>query len=86
MNLTQVASKAATDAGDAIGASLSKAEVEKVTAIIAGAMESAVQEASRQHSTVFGDCLSHDQDMAHKIRKEIERKNISLIANLSSLR
>lgn len=86
MKLTEVANKAATDASRAIGASLSVAEVEKVTAIIACAMETAVLEASNQHSTVCDQCLSHDQDMAHKIHKEIERKKISLIANLSSLR
>ena len=86
MNLTRVANKAATEAGKAIGGSLSAAEVERVTAIIAKAMEDAVREASSQHSTICNDCLSHDRDLAHKIRKEIERKEIGLIANLSSLR
>ena len=86
MNLTKVAHRAATDATNAINASLSEAEVEQVAAIIAGAMESAVLEASEQHSTVCHSCLSHDQDLAHKIQKEIERKKIGLIANLSSLR
>ena len=86
MNLTEVAHRAATDAVNAIGASLSEAEVEQVSTIIAKAMESAVLEASEQHSTVCDTCLSHDQDLAHKIQREIERKKIGLIANLSSLR
>ena len=86
MNLNKVANKAATDAGNALGSSLNAAEVERVTAIIAKAMEDAVLEASSQHSTVCDSCLSHDQDLAHKIQKEIERKKIGLIANLSSLR
>ena len=86
MNLTKVANQAATDAGDAIDTPLSEAEVERVAAIIAKAMENAVLEASSQHSTVCDTCLSHDQDLAHKIHKEIERKKIGLIANLSSLR
>jgi len=86
MNLTKVANKAATDASNAVGATLSETELENVTAIIAEAMESAVREASSQHTSVCTDCLSHDQDMAHKIRQEIERKKVGLIANLSSLR
>jgi hypothetical protein len=86
MNLTKVANKAATEASNAVGATLSETELEKVTAIIAEAMENAVREASNQHTSVCVDCLSHDQDLAHKIRKEIERKKVGLIANLSSLR
>lgn len=86
MNLTKVASKAVTDASNAIGASLTEGELEKVTVIIAKAMENAVLEASNQHSTACVSCLIHDQDMAHKIQDEIERKKIALIANLSSLR
>lgn len=86
MKLTEVANKAATDASHALDASLSAAEMEKVTTIIASAMEAAVLEVSSQNSTVCDQCLSHDQDMAHKIHKEIERKKVSLIANLSSLR
>lgn len=86
MNLTRVANKAAADAGAAIGASLSKADAEKVIAIIAKAMETAVLEASHQHSTACVNWLRHDEDLAHKIQQEIERKKIGLIANLSSLR
>ncbi len=86
MNLTKVANQAATDAGEAIGASLSAGERERVAGVIAKAMETAVLEASSQHSTACVSCLSHDQDLAHKIQKEIERKKIGLIANLSSLR
>lgn len=86
MNLTSVASQAAAEAFDAIDAPLSEGERERVTAIIARAMETAVLEASNQHSTACVNCLSHDQDMAHKIQNEIERKKVALVANLSSLR
>ncbi len=86
MNLNKVANRAASDAATAIDASLSEVEVERVAAIIARAMEQVVQEVSDQHSTVYDRCLSHDQDLAHKITKEIERKKVALIANLSSLR
>ncbi len=86
MNLTQVANQAATDASNLMGISLNDSQVERVTAIVAKAMEDAVLEASSQHTSVCANCLSHDQDTAHKIQKEIERKKIGLIANLSSLR
>lgn len=86
MNLTRVASQAALDAGRAIGAPLNKAEMDQVTAIIAKAMQTAVLEASSQHSSACAHCVSHDADLAHKIHAEIERKKIALIANLSSLR
>jgi len=86
MNLTKVASKAATDASDAVDSSLNEADLEKVTAIIAKAMEMAVLEATSQHSNVCSNCLSHEMDLAHKIREEMELKKVALIANLTGLR
>ena len=86
MNLSNVANKAATDASEALSASLTESELEKVAAIIAKAMENAVLEASSQHATVCVNCLTHDQDLAHKIQKKIELKKVALIANLSSFR
>lgn len=86
MNLNDVATRAVSDAGKAIGKSLSGDELAKVTSIIARAMEKAVLEASNQHSSVCVECLDHDRDMAHKIQKGIELKKVALIANLSSLR
>ncbi len=86
MNLDKVATRAVSEASEAIGKSLTGDELEKVTSIIALAMEKAILEASSQHSSVCVDCLDHDQDLAHKLQKEIELKKIALIANLSSLR
>ncbi len=86
MNLTNVATKAATDASNAIGSSLTETELEKVTAIIAKAMENAVLETSNQHSSVCLNCLTHEMDLAHKIREEMELKKVAIIANLTSLR
>ena len=86
MNLTNVANKAASEASNAIASELNEAELTKLTAIIAKAMEDAVLEASSQHSSVCVNCLTHEMDLAHKIREEIELKKIALIANLSGLR
>ena len=83
MNLTNVANKAASDASNAIASELNEAELTKLTAIIAKAMENAVLEASTQHSSVCVNCLTHEMDLAHKIREEMELKKVALIANLS---
>ena len=86
MNLSKVASKAATDASNAIGSSLTEAGLEKITAIIAKAMENAVLETSNQHSSVCVNCLTHEMDLAHKLREEMELKKVAIIANLAALR
>ena len=86
MNLTNVANKAASDASNAIASELNEAELTKLTAIIAKAMENAVLEASTQHSSVCVNCLTHEMDLAHKIREEMELKKVALIANLSGFR
>jgi len=86
MDLTNVANKAATDASNAIGSSLTGAELKNITAIIAKAMEDAVHETSSQHSSVCVNCLTHEMDLAHRIREEMELKKIAIIANLTALR
>ncbi len=86
MDLTKVAHKAATDASNAIGSSLTGSELENITAIIAKAMEEAVHETSSQHSSVCVNCLTHEMDLAHRIREEMELKKIAIIANLTALR
>ena len=86
MNLNQVAEKAAADINAVIDPPLSADEMKKVTAVISGAMKSAVLEASSLHANACNECLRHDNDLAHKIQTEMERKKVGLIANLSSLR
>jgi hypothetical protein len=49
-------------------------------------MEDAVHETSSQHSSVCVNCLTHEMDLAHKIREEMELKKIAIIANLTALR
>jgi len=86
MNLTQVAAGAAREAGEALGAQMTAAQADEVASIISQAMQTAVREASAAHANACANCVSHDADLAHKIRAEIERKKIALIANLSSMR
>jgi len=86
VNLNDVANKAATEISGVVGTPLTEVECDQIASIVSKAMKGAIMEASVQHSTVCNQCLIHDQDMAHKVRDELERKKISLIANLSSLR
>ena len=86
MKLTKVANKAAKEASDVLGASLTPEELTKVTAVIAKAMEKAVQQASELHRATCQDYLRKKTDLAHELQHEIERKEIALMANLSSLR
>ncbi len=86
MKLTKIANKAAKEASQALGEKLTPEELDKVAAVIARAMEKAVHEASELHASACMEYLSQETDLAHKLQREIERKKIALMANLSSLR
>lgn len=86
MNLTDVATQAATDISNVVSLKLTETDLQKVTTIIANSMSMAVLEASSQHTSVCVNCLSHEKDLAHKIQEEMELKKIALMANLSGLR
>jgi len=86
MKLTKVAHKAAAEAIEALGAKFTSEEIDAVTAIIAKAMEKAVDKVSKKHAEACGDFLNHEADLAHKVQKEMDRKKMALLANLSSLR
>ncbi|MDJ0949312.1 MAG: hypothetical protein QNJ94_10345 [Alphaproteobacteria bacterium] len=87
MELRERAEKAVRDACDALGEEpLSKEDEAVVAQIIERAMQDAIREAARESGTAAEACCSHDSDMAHKIKAEIERANKALIANLSALR
>ena len=86
MKLNEIANQAAIDIGKVVGTPLTELEKDKIAAIVGRAMEGAVQETSNQVSSVCNNQLIHDQDLAHKIQADLDRKKLSLIANLSSLR
>ena len=81
-----MATKAAAEIGEVIGTPLKEVERDQIASIVSAAMKGAILEASVQHTKVCNKCLDHDLDLAHKIKQELERKKISLVANLSSLR
>lgn len=58
----------------------------EVAELIERALMDAALEDSEECAKVAMVCCSPDRDLAHKIAEEIRRKNVALIANLSSMR
>ncbi len=58
----------------------------QVADVIERALADATIKDSEECAQVAMVCCSADQDLAHKIAEEIRRKNVALIANLSSMR
>lgn len=58
----------------------------EVAELIERALMDAALEDSEECAKVAMGCCSADRDLAHKIAEEIRRKNVALIANLSSMR
>lgn len=59
---------------------------QQVADIIERALADATIKHSEECTKVAMACCSADRDLAHKIAEEIRRKNVALIANLSSMR
>lgn len=78
--------EAAKEVLKSLGATPDEAGHNAIIGAIEKAIIEAVAEANQQCTQVAMKCCSADQDTAHKIASEIERKHQSLIANLSSLR
>ena len=71
---------------DTMDAPLRDEQIARIRTLVAAAMESAVTRAGAAYANACTTCLSHDEDLAHKLRREIKRKTIGLIANLSGMR
>jgi hypothetical protein len=86
MELRARAEQAARQACAALGAKVTEGQTREVSSIIERAIIDAVQAASRSSQTAARSCCEADEDLAHKLAREIERANIALIANLSAMR
>lgn len=86
MELKQKAQKAVMDIEEIVGATFSPGQREAIDKIV----EDLVIEAMRQCEASCGhaarNVCSEDEDMAHKIGREMEQAREALIANLSGLR
>jgi hypothetical protein len=86
MELKQKAQKAVLNIEEIVGATLSPGQKEAIDKIV----EELVIEAMRECEASYGHAARHvcseDEDMAHKIGREIEQAREALIANLGGLR
>jgi hypothetical protein len=86
MSLRDQAEAAAKAVAEALGAAPDPDQTTAAAEIIEKAMIESYLDAAERCATVAKRCCNEDQDMAHKIAKEIGRANQALIANLSSMR
>jgi len=86
MELRKRAQEAVGQIAEIVGQDLSAGQRKAIDWVI----EDLVIDALRQSATSYGRaaaaCCSEDEDMAHKIAREVEQARVALIANLSSLR
>ncbi len=61
-------------------------QTSKVSQIVEQALIEVMRDLAKHHSGVAQECCPPDQDLAHKIAREISQKNDALIANLTGLR
>lgn len=84
MTVRQIADDVALEVITSLGGNADKTE--DVSRIVEKALLSVMRDTQSGCVDVVNVCCSADQDLAHKISDEIQKKKIALIANLSSLR
>lgn len=84
MSLDRLANKATTEILALLNGDEQKAS--QVTKIIEAALVDAINDTSLACHKAVNMCCSADQDMAHKIRDEMERKTQLLTTKLMSMR
>ncbi len=86
MTLRERAESAAAVVFTTLAASPTEDQTKNVTELIEQAVIDALLAEASRCADVARECCSADQDMAHKVAREITLSNVALIANLSSLR
>ena len=86
MSFADSAKDTANEIVEVLKASPNEEQISRVTKAIERTVIEAVLEEQQRCAHAAIVCCSADQDMAHKIGKEIRRSEVSLIANLSALR
>jgi hypothetical protein len=84
--LQSIASTAVDNVRNIVGDSLSPEQSAQVADIIEDAVIKALLEGQHRAVDAALQCPDADQDLTHKIAREIRQKNDVLIANLTSLR
>jgi hypothetical protein len=86
MDLRARAQQAVRDAGEIVGTSLSDEQRKALGKVIEDLMVDAMRECGASYGRAAAACCSEDEDMAHKIAREVKAAQTALIANLNSLR
>ncbi len=86
MELKQKVQKAVLNIEEIVGATFSPGQKEAIDKIIEELVIEAMRECEASYGHAARNCCSEDEDMAHKIGREIEQAREALIANLGGLR
>ena len=86
MSFREQADKAAGVVAEAFGAAPTPEQAKVAADVIERAIIESYRDAAERCAQVASDCCAADRDLAHKVADQIQRANIALIANLSSLR
>jgi hypothetical protein len=86
MDLNDRTQQAVRDAGKAMGLTLSADQHKALTKVMEGLAVDVMRACAASCGHAARACCSEDEDMAHKIAREMERAQQALVANLSSLR
>ncbi len=86
MNIKERAESTAKSVCEILNTQPSPDLQKQVANVIEQALADITIRGSEECAEVARRCCSADRDLAHKIAEEIRRKNLALIANLSSMR
>ena len=86
MNLRERAERAASDFKAEIPNSIGDDQMSKLITIIEEALVDLLRNCAEHHGVVAKECCPSDQDLAHKIAKEINLRTVAVIANLKGQR
>ena len=84
MSISELADSAAKEIVTSLGGG--EDDTKNASQIIEKALISVMKDMRSQYVDVVNVCCSADQDLAHKISRELQNKETALIANLSSMR
>ncbi len=86
MSFRKKADKTTSAVAEALGAAPTPEQAKAAADVIERAIIASYQDAAEHCAKVASDCCAADRDLAHRVADQIQRANIALIANLSSLR
>ena len=86
MDLNERTQQAVRDTGELMGITLSENQHRALTKVMQDLVVDVMRECAASCGHAARACCSEDEDMAHKIAREMERAQQALVANLNSLR